>query len=896
MIDLFGDENSPKTITPVSFESVLQDESVNLRTKDNMIYLVTAKKISNHPDYHNLLSVKENIVENGYVYDIPLRPVNSYILRHLLKKFDVKITPADAKILTIEANKIPKPHAILSKDSKYIEIKVPYIESYKEILTTLAAYPMKSGYYRIPITKSLDFISMAKEMKTSLPKILIDKSVSSLNNDPLPDFDGTMDSLKKISIGELNVVKADIQSYKSKSKNKKSMKEKMEDFGIATIYDLIHWLPRRYIDKSKPQEIRDLLPDEPSTIVGKINAVGDLPKNKGVRFSVKTDAGDTIAVNFWNQNWLKTKFPVGSQVLITGKLAFFNRTKQLNGSSIEYAKEASNLPIVPIYKQSESKGITTTFLLSAMRETFGRMGLLEIPEYLRKEDEERVQYSDAYSELHLPTDLENNKKVLNALAYYELVYMQLIIQNNKRLSAGKPGVSMENTDLDYQNKMIGKLPYTLTNSQQMAVKELNRKLADNVPSTTLLDAEVGSGKTIVAQSACLRAIESGYQSVLIGPTEVLARQLYNTFNKIVASLNEDYDDENKIRIEFYSGNLKATEKKKILSGIADGSVNIIVGTHSVLSDTVVYHNLGFIAIDEQQKFGAEQRSKLLSARPDGKIPDLLMQTATPIPRSTAQVFYGDIDMIMLTEKPPGRLPIITEWIQEDPNEILSQIVNPLWSDIFDETEKGNQTFIITPMVQDNDRIDAASVEKTYAKLKENFPDLRVAYAHGKMKQAEQNEVMSDFRDKKYDVLVASTVVEVGVDIPDATRVVILSADRLGASSLHQIRGRVGRNSKQSKCYLVSLGVTENSQMRLNSLVENEDGFEVAKTDLVIRGEGTMFGSNQSGASEMVFASLLSHGKWVTLAKNEAIQILDSKYEEEAMRDAMEKFSGGEKLM
>jgi ATP-dependent DNA helicase RecG len=529
--------------------------------------------------------------------------------------------------------------------------------------------------------------------------------------------------------------------------------------------------------------------------------------------------------------------------------------------------------------------------MAANRELLSRIKEIKLPVYFRQAG--RMDYCEALTELHFPSSLDRHYEAVDTLAYYELVYMQLIIQETKEKSEVRPGIIQAASDRKLQVKAIRSLPFELTKSQKRAVVEMNKKLSGDSPSSTLLNADTGSGKTVVAQLACLRAVEAGNQAVLLGPTDILGRQLFATFEKLVKQL-EGFGET--VRIAYLGGNMKVRDKKPILKAIKDGEIDVVIGTHAVLADSVEYKSLGFVAIDEQQKFGAEQRTKLLNTRSDNRVPDLLMQSATPIPRSTAQVFYGDMDMIELKEKPPGRIPIVTEWIQEDPVEISQQLVNPLWTDIQNEAAQGNQIFVITPMVSESDKIDAASVEKTFKNLKEiSLPGLRIAYAHGQMKGDEQKTVMEEFRAKKYDVLVASTVVEVGVDIPDATRVVILSADRLGASSLHQIRGRVGRNSKPSKCYLVSLGKTENSQLRLQSLVDSEDGFEIAKVDLAIRGEGKMFSVEQSGRSEMIFASLSMHGDRITEAKDEAKRILKSPFRALALQDGKNKFESDERL-
>lgn len=894
VVDLWGDEkpNPEKREELTEAPRVNSEKEISLAVVDETIKLRSRVDLSQNSDFSSLLGLEESRKGSTYSYSLPLRPINAYILRYTLRNYRLQVTPNAVKQLTSAADRIPQPVATLSETGKHIQLRVPPVQAYRDILRTVNGYPLKNGEYRVPIAKAIDLETLTESFDSSLPKIKLDEQVQALTKSSIKGFDGTIESLKSIPVSELNVIRANSQAYKDLKKSKRTLEEKLETFGIATLYDLLTWMPRRYIDKSSPQEIEDLMVDEQATIIGRVESSANLPRNMGVSFLISTEAGAVIKVSFWRQQWLKNKFPKGAEVLVTGKVTTWRGEPQLNGTSIQDAKEASMLPIVPVYKQSETRGITTTLLVSAVREMFSRLGPIPLPKYL--DGKNRPDYYEAFRELHLPTNLENHSRVIDSLAYYELVMMQLLMQESKQKSADRPGIPISKTSLNLQEKAIETLPFKLTNSQAAAVETLNAKLADASPSTSLLNAEVGSGKTVVAQLACLRAVEAGYQAVLIGPTDVLARQLYETFTRLGRQLEEVGE---RVNIVYLSGRMKAAERKKVLASIKSGETQVIVGTHSVMSASVEYRNLGFVAIDEQQKFGAEQRSTLLNSREDGKIPDLLMQTATPIPRSTAQVFYGDIDMLMLTEKPPGRLPIITKWVEEDPQEILTQAINPMWADIASEAAKGNQTFVITPMVRDSEAIDAASVERTFKSLSDSvLPGLRVGFAHGQMKGDEQKEAMEAFRNKEFDVLVASTVVEVGVDIPDATRVVILSAERLGASSLHQIRGRVGRNSKQSACYLVSVGRTDNSRTRLQSLVDSENGFEVAKTDLEIRGEGKMFSSEQSGASDLLFASLARHSKWVKQAKNEALTILASEYKSQALEDCRRHFSSEGRLV
>jgi len=825
-------------------------------------------------------------------YLLRLTPLNAFVLRRALMGYKNIINPSDVQIMASEADKVPLPEAHLTEDGKHVEIVAPKIKFYTELLSKVNSYPTKTGY-RVEIARVMDLETLSETTESRFPKIKFDRKVLQLNREPIVGFDGTLQSLKDIPIGSLNVVSANNQSWKALKGSKQTLEEKMQSLGINSLYDMLFWLPKRYIDKSKPQDISDLVEGETAVVVGKIDETHEITAGRGgAVFTVKTNTGNTIRTTFFNQKWLLSKFSVGNEVLVTGKFSWWNKKPQISGSSIEHAEEAAMLPIVPIYKQSPSKGITTYFLMASNRELLSRLGDIKLPPYFRQEG--RMNYCEALSELHFPSSLAEHKKAVETLAYYELIHMQIIVQEAKEKSELRAGLVIPEGKRKLQAKGIKMMPFELTVSQKRAVVEMNSKLENHLPSSTLLSADVGAGKSAIAQLAALRAVDGGYQAVVIGPTDILARQLFEGFKKLLDKIEEKFGDH--IPIIFINGSMKAKEKKEAFKKISDGEISIVVGTHSVMN-SVTYNNLGFVAIDEQQKFGAEQRSKLLTSREDGAIPDIMMQTATPIPRSTAQVFYGDIDMIELAEKPPGRIPIVTEWIREDPNEMIEQITNKVWADIIEEAGKGNQTFIITPLVSESTKIDSASVERTYKSLQQMaLSGLRIGFVHGQMKQDLQQQEMDKFRNKEYDVLVSSMVVEVGVDIPDATRVAILSADRLGSASLHQIRGRVGRNSKPSKCYLVSLGKTENSQIRLQSLVDSENGFDIAKADLELRGEGNMFSTEQSGRSEMIFANLAKHRDKINEAKEEAKRILKSPFKDAAIKDSKEKFQSEERII
>lgn len=909
--DLWADDEDIEIVLPPHMAVVKQveeeqfsvekieffEEEFKLKIDENTINIYTRFDLQNNDDelkdFQSLIGLKLRGSRGEFNhYTVSFTPNNSFVLRHAVKRFSLNIKKEDGVLLGEKANTVKRPSVKMSEDMSSIEVQIPFIKHYKDIMLRVNGYQKADGKYRVALTRVLDLESIVVTSTSGFPKMSFSKEVLKLNRKPIAGYDGTLRSLKNISVKELHVVSANKQSWKAIRSSQNTLTNKLESMNISSLHDLLFWTPRRYIDKSKPQDISDLIEGETAVILGKITKVSEITAGRGGAIFFVDVNGREIRTTFFNQKWLKSKFTPGEEVLITGKFSWWNRAQQITGASIEHSEEAAVLPIVPIYNQSPSKGITTAFIMAASRELISRMGDVNLPPYLKQEGE--MTYFEALNSLHFPNSLKDHYQAIETLAFYELVRMQIIIQENKENIQSRNGLKITESDNKLQAKAILSLPFNLTNSQKKAIIQLNKKMENNLPSSTLLTAEVGAGKSIIAQMACLRAVDGGYQAALLAPTDILARQLYKTFEKIVHNLNlSGY----KVNLEFVSGGLKAAEKKQILAKVASGETDIVVGTHALVTGNVKYANLGFIAIDEQQKFGADQRTKLLSARNDDKVPDVMMMTATPIPRSTAQVFYGDMDLIELTERPPGRLPIVTEWIEEDPVSFTEQLTNKVWFDVVQEAKLGNQTFVIAPLVIESDKIDSASVERTYESLKKTaLASVKVAYVHGKMKQDEQKKVMEDFKNKQYDVLVASSVVEVGVDVSDATRVVILSADRFGSSSLHQIRGRVGRNSKQSKCYLVSLGSTDNSRLRLTSLVENDNGFDIAKNDLLVRGEGNVFSTEQSGRSEMAFASITKHAGKINEAKKEAIEILNGPYKDIAIEESKEIFNSGERIL
>ena len=749
-------------------------------------------------------------------------------------------------------------------DETHIGISCPLLPFYINVMEKIGAYKRSYTFFTVPFSRAFDVIRLLTRIKTFLPGFTITDEVRETLFKPVIPTN-TMSSLYSTDVADLYSVH---YAYRVNEKN-------FHAAGYSKLSDLLVNRPLRYIDKTQITDKFSWKKNDQVTIVGKIMSKSNIKGQHAVFDVLVGKTNMELKVIFFRRMWILDKFKPGDSVLIIGTFYYGN---QITGQSIDSLAEAGSIPIVPIYSQSQKNGVNTRLLMSATHEILDRLDCDkdEFANYLENND--YMSIIDAFNELHFPTNIANYKTALNALAFYELTYMQLVIEDKKATTEKAKGVPKKRVkDKAYDAALAG-LPFSLTPAQQSALKDIDKRLSSKSAAQILLSAEVGSGKTLVAQLTCLQSVDAGFQAVLAAPTEVLAQQLYNTFVKLLAGIPPEL----RPSIVYLSG--KTKNKQPIIDSIKYGEADIIVGTHSVLGNSIHYANLGVVCVDEQQKFGSAQRENLLTARDDGLQPDLLTQTATPIPRSTAQAFYGDIDIITMDGKPAGRIPIKTEWIKTDPTEIVKKKSNPIWKDMVSEAKLGHKTFIVVPMVVDNPKMSVASVQDTYKQLKKNFPDLDIEYAHGQMKQDSQDKHIKHFRDKG-DVLIASTVIEVGIDVPEATRMIILSADRLGASSLHQIRGRVGRNDIPSKCYLVSNNTSKQSEARLQGLVDTDNGFEIAKIDLKTRGEGDLFGLKQAGDSQLKFVSLVDHTNLIVPARKLADKIYASNSKKQALEDA-----------
>lgn len=873
------------------YEGLKDDAKIQISLEgDNLLIFSPVDLREKSKELKEIYAIRTHFYNGVYRFTVPFTASNAFLLRKIVKVKPQFVPDSTKMALTEKANEQEAPYGEMSTDGSWIMVNVPDIETYVTIMKRLNGRKLKSGEYRIPVARLFDLVSYNQMMDSSLPPIVLSDKVMEKMVEDLNGFDGTLDSLRSIPVSELSCVKANYQTYGDMRSSKKSLTDKLSEYGTGNLYDLAFNFPRKYIDKSKPQDISDLTPDENTTLVGKISKIFPFSYRNGtgsaIKFTLETPPnGRKIDVTFFSQPWLEKSFKIGQEVLITGKVSFFNRKLNINGASIEAVEDAAILPIVPIYKQSGTKGVHTGFILNAQREMFSRLNDFKEMEYLSEGFADSI--GEVLKGLHLPETTEEMKKAFSSMAKLELFFTQVELQEYESKSSGNrsmrigPETSLEDR-LGTVKKATDTLPYTLTGDQKMAIKTIFENMNKDKPMDTLLNADVGSGKTIIALHALLRAYESGFQSCLISPTNELGTQLYQGLVSFISDLDED----ERPVVGYLGAATPARERNSLVKAINKGEVDIVVGTHSLIADKVQFPNLGLICVDEEQKFGVEQRDKLLSSRQDGLVPHMLTQTATPIPSSIAKTFYGSMDTIELREKPAGRKTIATEHHEISYLDFLddSAINHPVWVDIREEAKKGNQSFVITPMVHDTDKVQAASVKGAYKTLTAGaLKGLKVEMMYGGMKSEDSARIMTAFKAGEVDVLIGSTVVEVGVDVPGATRVVILNAERFGASVLHQIRGRVGRNDKESKCYLIA--EEGKGTERMEAMIQFSNGFDIAKADLESRNEGVVFSSEQSGSPAMRFASIIKNKDLIEETRKEALRVWESEYREKALEDS-----------
>jgi ATP-dependent DNA helicase RecG len=622
--------------------------------------------------------------------------------------------------------------------------------------------------------------------------------------------------------------------------------------GLRTVDDLIHFLPRTHEDFSEVVQIANIHPGK-ATIKARCEKIATRPVRRGLRITTATLADDTgkLQAVWFNQPYRETQLKAGDEFFFSGEFEFNYNKYQLSNPS---AEKVSDMPVqtdrlLPVYRSI--RGLKSQLVRKILSELRPLMTML--PETLPAsvvKDEKLISYSDAVLGMHFPKTGDDIKRARERLAFEELFELLLASQFNREENAKLTGWHIP-FDQKVVKEFVSQLPFDLTGAQRRAAWEIIQDFELKIPMNRLLQGDVGSGKTVVAGLAARQAAHAGFQSALMAPTEILASQHAETLSKLLGPLG--------INVGLLTGSVKGAARKTIYDQIANGSVDVIVGTHAIIQESVKFHKLGFVVIDEQHRFGVKQRQELL--KKSEHMPHLLAMTATPIPRSLALTVYGELDVSILNELPKGRKPIATKIWSPNSRPQLYELIDK-------ELATGRQGYVICSLIDSNPDNELKSVQAEYKRLQNSiFKHRRIGLLHGKMKPAEKDEVMGSFASGELDILVSTTVVEVGVDVPNATVMMIEDADRFGLSQLHQLRGRVGRSSHQSYCYLVTSDSSKPSQ-RLREIEKSNDGFYLAEVDLKLRGPGEIYGRAQHGALNLQIATL-SDTKLIARAQKQA---------------------------
>jgi ATP-dependent DNA helicase RecG len=647
--------------------------------------------------------------------------------------------------------------------------------------------------------------------------------------------------------------------------------------GIHTVLDLLTHYPRRYVDRTREATVAELMPGEEGMVLGRVEQVSSsMTRNRRrmVTVTVRDHTG-RLKCSFFNQPWREKQLAVGTEAVFFGKVDVFRGARQMTNPVVDLIGNRTGR-IVPVYPQSEKARIDTWDIGDAVAEALRRCEPRGIADPLPVAVRERFRFVDrarAIATVHDPQTMGEVAEARRRLVFDELLRVQLALVLRKRaIEANTLGIAHA-VDGELVHRFRASLPFPLTGAQRRAIDEIGADLVRPVPMHRLLQGDVGAGKTLVALHALLVAVQGGHQGALMAPTEVLAEQHHLSLRRYVEGLNVPDErtlmGERPLRVELLANRVTGAERKRILAELAAGTVDIVVGTHALIQDRIEFHSLGVVVVDEQHRFGVEQRAALRDKGTGEAVPDVLVMTATPIPRTAAMTVYGDLDVSVLDELPPGRTPILTTWSQGDGEAAV-------WKQVRDEVADGRQAYVVCPLIEESESLEVRSAEETYEELAHGeLHALRLGLLHGRLSTAEKEAVMDAFRRGDLDVLVATTVIEVGVDVPNATVMVILDAHRFGIAQLHQLRGRVGRGAHRSYCHLVGEPTTPDGEARLEALVASTDGFELAEIDLDLRGEGTLMGERQTGRNDLKLASLRRDRDWVVKAREIAFELVDA---------------------
>lgn len=650
---------------------------------------------------------------------------------------------------------------------------------------------------------------------------------------------------------------------------------KLNKLGIYTVQDLMLYFPKKHIDYSSRTLIRDLKEGETTTVFGYIKSVSafNTQKNLSVVKVTVADESGRLDLSFFqaksNRFMLertKSQFPINAGIMLSGKVKRNNYDGKLTFDKPTYSimtgefleDKNSNLNIariVPIYTVCEDLSIKVLrrAIFNAIQKYKDEIENV-IPDFMR----EKIGLLDkkaAVEQIHFPESQELLEQARFSLIFEELFLIQLkMVRIREQNSHNHSALALKIKEKGLVKEFIDNLPFELTGAQKKAVNEILNDLNSDVPMARLLQGDVGSGKTVVATIMLLAGVENGYQGALMAPTEILAQQHYNNLQQWLSPMG--------ISVGLFLGSQGKKIREKFRTDLRNGQMNIAVGTHALIQEDVDFNNLGAIVVDEQHRFGVKQRNVL---KKKSQNPQILTMTATPIPRTLALTVHGDLDLTIIDELPKGRKPIKTSLVTSH---------RGVYELIQSEIDAGRQAYVVYPLIEESETLSAKAATIEAERLqKEVFPQYKIGLLHGKLKNDEKEQVMKDFKDKKYDILVSTTVVEVGVDVPNATVMLIENAERFGLSQLHQLRGRVGRNNLQSYCILHTSTKSQETRERLNIMTQTNDGFVIAEKDLQLRGPGEFLGTRQSGLPDLIISDIVRDAKILEMARNEAIDFV-----------------------
>ena len=643
-----------------------------------------------------------------------------------------------------------------------------------------------------------------------------------------------------------------------------------KEVSVFTFNDLLQYYPFRYIDRSKMHRIRDVFEGAQEVqLQGTLLSIEEVGAAKKKRLVVvfKDDTGTIELLWFKGTKWIKSSLSIGKEYLVYGRVNRYGNKFSIPHPEIEEVINSKQIEgyLQPIYHSGDklsARGLSSRGFEKILHNLISQLNGT-IVEVLSKEicaNYTLIGKEEALKQIHFPNSLEKANKASFRLKFEELFFLQLQMIKQKQVAQKKTqGFVFSKVRAHFNTFFNDYLPFELTGAQKRVMKEIRKDMGSGLHMNRMLQGDVGSGKTLVALLSILIALDNGFQTCLMAPTEILATQHYNSIKEFVGEMG--------VEVALLTGSVKTAQRKIIHSKLEDGSLDILIGTHALIEDKVKFKNIGLAVIDEQHRFGVAQRSKLW--RKNLQPPHILLMTATPIPRTLAMTFYGDLDVSVIDELPPGRKPIETRHYFDQNRLKVFQFIE-------DEIAKGRQVYIVYPLIEESEKMDYKDLMDGYESISRRFPvpKYQVSIVHGRMKAADKEYEMSQFAAGKTQIMVATTVIEVGVNVPNASVMIVESAEKFGLSQLHQLRGRVGRGGEQSYCLLMtSFKLSVEAKKRIGTLVRTNDGFEIAEVDLKMRGPGDIMGTQQSGLLDLKIADLARDGQIVQLARDAAMEVL-----------------------